>query len=161
MADHPVHARILALLDGAGVPYREIRHVAVSGSAEAAAARGTDPADGGKALLLRVRGEPLLLALGADRSLDNRALKRRFGTTKTRFATAQELLALTGLAPGAVPPFGEPVLPFPLYVDEALARRRRIVFTAGRRDRSIELATADWLAVARPRERFAFGHDPV
>ena len=159
MGDTPVYRRILAALDGRA--YCLIEHRPVSTAEQAAEARGTPLALGAKTILLRVRREMVLLALAADRALDNRAVKRRFGTTNTRFATTDELAELTGLERGAVPPFGPPVLPFPLYVDAGLAAWPEIVFTAGRRDRSILIATEVWLAVAGHAESFAFAREPV
>ena len=40
-----------------------------------------------------------------------------------RFADAAELLELTGLVPGSVPPFGPPVLPLELWADPALCEQ--------------------------------------
>ena len=58
---------------------------------------------------------------------------------------------MTGLEPGAVPPFGEPVLPLALLADPSLLASPEIAFTPGVRDRSIVLASADWLRLAGPR----------
>jgi prolyl-tRNA editing enzyme YbaK/EbsC (Cys-tRNA(Pro) deacylase) len=82
-------------------------------------------------------------------------VKRELGVKKTRFATADELLALTGLVPGSVPPFGPPVLPFELFVDEALSNNDRIAFNAGSLTTSMVVPMADYLAVAKGRV-FAF-----
>ena len=61
--------------------------------------------------------------------------------------TAQEL---TGCAMGAVPPFAlNPALA--IVVDEDLLANDTLFFNAGRLDRSMELDTKDWLAIAKPR----------
>ena len=65
-----------------------------------------------------------------------------------RFASRIELLELTGLVPGAVPPFGKPVLDFPLYVDERLRQNTRIAFNAGMLTRSMIISSTDYLRVA-------------
>ena len=65
-----------------------------------------------------------------------------------RFATADELMDLTGLVPGSVPPFGEPVLPFPLFVDESIEANDRIAFNAGSLTDSVVLSIVDYLRVA-------------
>jgi len=62
-----------------------------------------------------------------------------------RFASREELLELTGLVPGSVPPFGRPILPFPLYVDTGIAANDRIAFNAG----SLGLRPQDLSCVAR------------
>ena len=56
----------------------------------------------------------------------------------------------TGCVMGAVPPFSlNPELN--IVVDEDLLANATLFFNAGRLDRSMELDTQDWLAVARPR----------
>ena len=51
---------------------------------------------------------------------------------------------------GAVPPFAlDPSLT--VVVDEDLLANETLFFNAGRLDRSMELDTRDWLAVAKPR----------
>ena len=63
---------------------------------------------------------------------------------------------LTGLVPGAVPPFGQPILPFELFADiEIGVRYNRVAFNAGSLTDSIILSAADWERIARPA-RFAF-----
>src|SRR5689334_7271585 len=91
------------------VPFREIHHSPTRTSEESAKARGEDLLVGGKALLVKVDDTFRLFVLSADRKLDSAAIKQHFGAKKTRFATREELLELTGLEPGLVPPFGEPI----------------------------------------------------
>ncbi len=90
-----------------------------------------------------------IFVLSAALKLDSQAVKKRLGVRSLRFATAEELLELTGLVPGSVPPFGEPVLPFPLYVDESIEANERIAFNAGSLTDSLVLGTEDYLRVAR------------
>ena len=111
-------------------------------------------------MLLKTDDVFRLFVLPADRKLDSAAVKRHLGVKKTRFATADELKELTGLVPGSVPPFGPPILPFELYVDEAIRGNERIAFNAGSLTDSIILATADYLKVARP-STFAFSIAPA
>ena len=158
-AANPVLDAIRRLLAEAGVPFREVQHAPTFTSEESARARGEEMRTGGKALLLKTDDAFRLFVLPADRKLDSAAVKRHLGVKKTRFATADELKELTGLVPGSVPPFGPPVLPFELYVDEAIRTNDRIAFNAGSLTDSIILATSDYLAVARPA-LFAFSVPP-
>jgi len=146
---------IRRLLTEAGVAFREVQHAPTFTSEESARARGEELKTGGKALLLKTDDAFRLFVLPADRKLDSAAVKRELGVKKTRFATAEELQQLTGLVPGSVPPFGPPVLPFELFVDEAIRRNERIAFNAGSLTDSIILAVPDYLAIAKPRV-FAF-----
>lgn len=155
---HPALARIHALLRGEGVAFREVTHPPTRTSEESARARGEPLEIGGKALLLKVGDALRLFVLSAPLKLDSAAVKQRFGVKKLRFATADELAAETeGLVPGCVPPFGPPVLPFELFVDESIAGNERIAFNAAMLTVSIVLAVPDYLRVARPVDVFRFG----
>lgn len=148
--------RIRKFLDDAGVAYSELEHGPTRTSKEAAAARGEDLATGAKALLLRTDEVFRLFVLPADRQLDSGAIRRHLGARRTRFATPEELLDMTGLVPGSVPPFGEPVLPFEIYADEDVgAAAGRVAFNAGSLTHSIGMAAGDWERIARPL-RFRF-----
>ena len=83
----------------------------------------------------------------------------RFGALGTggeggRFSV-DELKEMTGLVPGSVPPFGKPILPFELYVDESILENDVIAFNAGSLSTSIIMRVDDYLRVAAP-EVFRF-----
>ena len=103
---------------------------------------------GGKALLIKVDSTFRLFVLPADRKLDSAAIKQHFGAKKTRFATPEELMDLTGLVPGSVPPFGEPILPFPLYVDAHVLENPKVAFNAGSLTDSIIIGIEDYKRIA-------------
>ena len=147
---------IRGLLIAAGVPFREVHHEPTRTSEESAKARGEELRIGGKALLMK--GDDLfrLFVLPADRKLDSGAIRREFGWKKLRFATPEELLELTGLVPGCVPPFGPPILPFELCLDQTAIQNPRIAFNAGSLTDSIILAMNDYITVALPSRVFAF-----
>jgi Ala-tRNA(Pro) deacylase len=138
-----------------GVQYREMSHAPTRTSEESAAARGEPQSIGGKALLIKIRGAFRLFVLSAARKLDNRALKDHFRVQETRFATPEEILELTGLVPGSIPPFGHPILPFELYADESVLQNDRIAFNAGSLTQSMVMSREDWQRLAQP-EFFAF-----
>jgi len=143
--------RIVALLEAEGVRFDLLAHDPVRTAAEAASVREGSDVLGGKSLVMKLGGGGfVLVAVGGTRRMDNRALRRHLGVGRVRFATRAELAELTGLEPGAVPPFGRPIFDLPLHVDRTLADATRIGFTPGRHDRSIVMATGDWLRVARP-----------
>ncbi len=141
---------IRALLVERRFEFREVHHEPTRTSEESARARGEELRIGGKALLLTADGADYLYVLPADRKLDSTALRRWLGVKRLRFATAEELLAKTGLVPGSVPPFGPPILPAPLLVDAAIRDNPRIAFNAGMLTDSIILSMNDYLAVAQP-----------
>ncbi|MDQ2900978.1 MAG: hypothetical protein M3Y07_14445 [Acidobacteriota bacterium] len=142
---------IRKLLIDNGIEHREVHHAPTFTSNESAAARGEDLSAGGKALLLKVGEEFRLFVLSAALKLDSAAVKEYFQVKKTRFATAEELRTLTGLAPGSVPPFGKPVLPFDLYLDPSITANEKIAFNAGSLTDSIVMRTGDYIKIANPR----------
>ena len=146
----PKTRAILELLDGRGLDYRFVAHGPTRTSAESAAARGEPLEIGGKSLVLKTGGEFVLVVLSAARRLDANAVRRRRGADGARFATRDELADLTGLVPGCVPPFGPPILPLPLLLDEGLLENRRIAFNAASLEHSIVMDLADWRTLVRP-----------
>ena len=149
-----------------GIEYRELHHEPTLTSEDAARVRGEELGNGGKALLIKVDRDFALFVLPADRRVDSKAIRKELGAKKTRFASREELMGLTagdnrdGLVPGSVPPFGEPILPFPLYVDSAIRDNQRIAFNAGSLTDSIIMAVEDYLPLAEPRRIFAFTQLP-
>jgi prolyl-tRNA editing enzyme YbaK/EbsC (Cys-tRNA(Pro) deacylase) len=143
-------------LTSENVTFREVHHEPTATSEESARARGEELRVGGKALVMRADDSFALFVLPADRKADSGAIRRELKIGKLRFASREELMELTGLVPGSVPPFGPPVLPFPLYVDSAIQGNDRIAFNAGSLTDSMILAMADYLRVARPEKIFSF-----
>jgi Ala-tRNA(Pro) deacylase len=138
-------------------PDRVLEHAPVRTSAEAAAARGTPLDTGAKALVVCADDRPLQLVLPADRRVDNARLRQVLDVRRLRFATPEELLALTGCVPGAVPPFGN-LFGLEVLVDEELTRCEEIAFNAGSRAVSITMRAADMVRFAGARVcRFAEG----
>jgi Ala-tRNA(Pro) deacylase len=155
MADQIVEA-IRKLLSETGVTYKEICHEPTHTSEESARVRGESLAVGAKALLLKADDAFQLFVLPADRQVDSKRVKQELKIRSVRFATSEELFSLTGLVPGSVPPFGEPVLPFVLYGDPGIGSvEDKVAFNAGSLTLSIVMKATDWKAVARP-EQFSF-----
>lgn len=156
-AETEVYVRLCRWLAEVGAEGREVVHAATRTSEESAAARGEPLAVGGKALLLRCGEEDFqLFVFSAARRLDSSAIRRTFGIRHLRFATAEELLARTGLVPGSVPPFGAPVLPFALNLDPSVLAQDRIAFNAGMLTRSRILPISTYERLARPARCFSF-----
>ena len=148
MSDASVLEHLRSFLTAQGVRFHETQHEPTRTSQQSAQARGEQLRVGGKALVVKIDDTFRLLVLPADRRLDSAAVKRHFHAKKVRFANPEELRRLTGLEPGAVPPFGHPILPLPLYVDQALADNERLAFNAGSLTNSITMQTTDYLRIA-------------
>jgi prolyl-tRNA editing enzyme YbaK/EbsC (Cys-tRNA(Pro) deacylase) len=147
---------IRSLLAERGVEFRELHHEPTRTSQQAADARGESIEIGGKAIVAKVDDTFRLFVISAARRLDARAICRRLGAQRFRFATPDELLELTGLVPGCVPPFGRPVLPLDLYVDSSILDNDRIAFNAGSLTDSIIIDRERYIEIARPADVFSF-----
>jgi Ala-tRNA(Pro) deacylase len=147
MAKTPVAEHLVQWLTDADVPFEIVEHAPVRTSAEAAHARGTRLEEGAKALVVRAEDRYVHVVLPAHRRADNAALREILGVRKLRFATPEELLALTGCAPGAVPPFGN-LFGLAVFVDEELTHLPRIAFNAGDNAVSITMRAEDFVRLS-------------
>ena len=150
-----MHLALCTLLTREGVSYRTLHHEPTFTSEDSARVRGEDVRIGGKALVMKVGEDFRLFVLSAAGKIDSSPIKAHFNVKKSRFASPEELLRLTGLVPGSIPPFGKPLLPFAVFVDPSILDNERIAFNAGSLTDSIIMSVDDYLRVARP-EVFAF-----
>src|SRR5512136_2281054 len=141
-----VFLRVENLLKQRGVRFEVLRHAPVFTSEEAAAVRGVALSTGAKALICKVDDRFVMFVIPADRKLDSKRVRQALGIRALRFATPDELRELTGLIPGAVPPFGS-LFGLPTHCDAHLAENERINFNAGDHSISVSLRYADYLQV--------------
>ncbi len=150
-----VFDRLVALLTEAKAKFRVIEHEAEGRSEAISLIRGNRPDQAAKAMVLDVRGggggrRHVLAILPGSARLDFGAVASLFEARKCGFASPETAQEITGCIMGAVPPFAlSPDLA--IVVDEDLLGNDTLFFNAGRLDRSMELDTKDWLALAKPR----------
>jgi Ala-tRNA(Pro) deacylase len=154
--------RVLALLKGAGLTPATLTHAPTKTSEESAAVRGVPLATGAKAMLVKSSGAragappppPFALAiLPANRRADLGAIKKLLGAKNMTLAAPEEVRALTGCIPGAVPPFGS-LFGVPTLADAALrdVPGGALNFNAGLRTLSVlGLSVEDWIRIEAPR----------
>jgi Ala-tRNA(Pro) deacylase len=145
-----VFDRLSGKLTAAGVAFDVLRHEPVYTSEEAAAIRGTTLSSGAKALVCKADDRFVMIVLPADRKLASKLVRKSAGIKSLRFATKEEVLELTSLAPGSIPPFGS-LFDLPTWCDAGLAEQPRINFNAGDHAISISLALAEYQRVEQPR----------
>lgn len=146
---------IIGLLEEHGASYRVVEHAPEGRSAQISAIRGNKPEEACKALAIRAKATKksadrtfLLLCFPSHLQTDFDLL----GYGDVRLCSQQELLELTGCVPGAVPPFSfHPQLQ--LVLDPRQLEHETMWFNAGRLDRSIALATADYRRIVAPTLR--------
>lgn len=146
---HSVLGRLTARLTAAGVAFAHTHHEAVYTSAEAAQVRGVSLHSGAKALIVKGKDGFVMVVMPADLALDSSALRKLLGSKRLRFASREEVLEITGLTPGAIPPFGS-LFGLPTLCDETLADNVHINFNAGSHTDSFQLACEDYLRCEAP-----------
>jgi prolyl-tRNA editing enzyme YbaK/EbsC (Cys-tRNA(Pro) deacylase) len=152
--------KICELLGQHRIAYKQIGHEPTFTSEESARVRGESLSVGAKALLVKTDDMFRLFVLPADLQFDTKRVKQELKVRSTRFATKEELIDLTGLVPGSVPPFGAPILPFELYADAGVGTiEDKVAFNAGSLTTSIVMKATDWKSVANPTE-FSFAKRP-
>ncbi|MFI5378546.1 MAG: YbaK/EbsC family protein [Tepidisphaerales bacterium] len=144
-----VFDRVESLLREQGVTLQVLRHEPVYTSEEAARVRGTPLASGAKALICKAQDAFVMFVIPADRKLDSHGVRRAKGWRKLRFATRDEVLEMTGLAPGSIPPFGS-LFGLLTLCDRRLGENQVINFNAGDHCISVSMPYADYLRVEKP-----------
>jgi Cys-tRNA(Pro) deacylase len=134
----------LAALDATGVPYRVIRHGAVGSLAEAAAARGVEPAQVVKTLVVRRADDDYVFVLvPGDRAISWPKLRRLLGVSRLSLPDAAAARDATGYERGTITPFGS-ARAWPVVADERV--RGEITLGAGAHGVAVALDAAGTLA---------------
>lgn len=153
-----ISTKVTHLLDAHGVPYRRLEHTEPVFTVEAAAIqRGVVLEEMVKSILLREKAQPrryvMACVIGTAR-LDPQAVRAYLPAEedwkRLTFASAEEILAVTGYVQGAVAPLCLPPT-LPVIFDEAIARCTRVNISGGDPMLGLELGQTDltWLARAR------------
>src|SRR5437867_3241930 len=97
---------------------------------EAAPAIGTELGSMVKSLCFMVGDQPVIVLAAGDMRVDDRKLGALYdvGRKKVRIADADTTVAITGYAPGGVPPIGHRTV-LPILIDQTL-RRFEVVYAA-------------------------------
>ena len=144
-----VFDRLSELLRKNEVRFDVKRHEPVFTSEEAALVRGTSLASGAKALICKLDDTFVMFVLPADRKLDSKAVRKQLKARSMRFASGDEVFAVTGLKPGSIPPFGS-LFDLPTYCDARLRDESVINFNAGDHAISISVTYEAYVRVEGP-----------
>ena len=116
--------RALAALDDAGIPFRVIRHGPVRSLEEAAEARGVEPADVVKTLVVRRgEGDYVLVLVPGDRQIAWPRLRSLLGVSRLSLPNAAEARDATGYERGTITPFGA-TSAWPVVADASISGRQ-------------------------------------
>ena len=103
-------------------------------------AYGYSPNDSANAIVVVGKSDPPVFAMClvlADSRLDvNKVVRKRLGTRKASFASADQTVEMTGMQIGGVTPFGSSS-ELPLWIDARVVERERLIIGGGSRDRKL------------------------
>lgn len=144
-----VFDRLTEFLRNNKVEFNTLEHEPVFTSEEAAAVRGTALSSGAKALICKADDQFVMFVMPADRRLANKNVRKSLGTRSLRFASRDEVLEMTSLKPGSIPPFGS-LFNLPTYCDQRLTDEPVINFNAGDHAKSISMTFEEYCRVESP-----------
>ncbi|MEZ5375840.1 MAG: YbaK/EbsC family protein [Acidimicrobiales bacterium] len=132
---------VLDQLAQLGLPHEVVEcDPALADTAAFCEAYGYAADDSANAIVVIGKSDPpqhVLCLLLASTKLDvNRAVRKRLGTRKASFASAEETRELTGMEIGGVTPFGTST-PLPVWIDAAVMERSQLIIGGGSRDRKL------------------------
>ena len=149
-----LETRITEILDGRGVVYRFLPHTEpVFTVEEAARQRGVVKEEMVKAILLvDTTGRYVMACVTGDARLDPKAVRAHLpeGWKRLHFASAEEILEVTGCVQGAVTPLGLPD-DVPVIFDQAIAHCEKVSISSGDLMAGLELAAHDLIETAGAR----------
>jgi len=145
-----LNTKLINFLKENSIEFKEMKHIPVTTSEEAAAARGTRIEQGAKALLMLADANPILIVLSAAKKLDNSAFKKQFNFKDLKMADSEAVEKISGAQIGGVPPFGN-LFNVPVYVDESFLSESEIAFNAGSKEKSIIMKSSDFQKLVHPQ----------
>ncbi|HVE94929.1 MAG TPA: YbaK/EbsC family protein [Acidimicrobiales bacterium] len=145
-----IEARVLRAATATGVEFEVVPcDPALADTANFCATYGYAEEDAANCVVVKGKTDPPIFAacvvLATTRLDVNGTVRRRLGTRKASFGAADEVEALTGMTVGGITPVGLSTA-LPLWVDERVMERDRIVLGGG--SRSCKLVAAPALLTA-------------
>lgn len=146
---------LISVLDRAGVSYRLIDHPAEGRTEIVSALRGHETRFAAKCMVLLLKlGKKstryLLAVVPGNRRVNMNAVKALFGATYVSFASPEIAERMGRCQTGTILPFSF-TEELEVVADPSLQKGELLYFNAARLDRSIEMRTEDYLALANPR----------
>ena len=149
--------KIVAFLNGHGVTFRVDEHEDTPTSEHAAKVRsamlGIPPEEvikrAAKSMILRSEGKFYQFVLPGDKKLDFKRIKKLLSSSSASLATPEEVLAVTGVQVGGVPPFGN-LFNLPVYLERSMLANEWLDCNAGSRGVSLTMKVADYVKTVKP-----------
>lgn len=144
MSDDDIEQRVLAALDGTGVPYEVVEcHPDYADTFPFSEKYGYPVAMSANTIIVASKQEPkqyvACVVLATTRVDANNTAKRWMGVLKVSFAGPEETAALTGMMIGGVTPLALPP-DVPLLVDPAVLQKDEVIIGGGSRSMKIKVS---------------------
>jgi prolyl-tRNA editing enzyme YbaK/EbsC (Cys-tRNA(Pro) deacylase) len=141
-----IEATVRRVLEGLGAPYQIVEiDPAFADTAAFCEKYGYGLAESGNTIVVVSKKEPRQFAaclVLANTRLDvNHAVRRRLGASRVSFASAEETMALTGMAIGGVTVLALPP-GLPIYVDDRVMALESVILGSGSRASKVRIAPA-------------------
>lgn len=145
-----VRNEIIRLLKDQEMPFQHLVHEATPTSEDSARVRGSSKETGIKALILRTKSSKknVQVNIPAHLKVDMKAVAEAVGE-KCEFEDPEVIFERFGLKIGGIPPFGN-LLNIPVYFDLHISENPTCNFNCGLLTESIEMKTADLVALVQP-----------
>ncbi len=142
---------LLDMFEENGIEYQLYEHDPVYTSEQASKVRGVELKTGVKSMVLRRKeGKFILANIAADRKIDIKKLEKILDTKELRFATREEVMAVTNCEPGSVHPFGK-LFGIDTYLDESVLENDFVNFNIGVLTRSVKIRRDDLIRLLQSK----------
>jgi len=144
MDTNKLYRQNIALLQSAGIEYREFKHEPVLSYEKAAQIRQRFNLSGveSKSLFLKLRDDRYCMFISLEgKRFDSKRLRALLGS-KSKICSDQELNDVTGCVPKCACPFGHPA-EVTLIIDNEVFEHDRFIYPPGPPEKSIEIKTED------------------
>lgn len=143
-----VEQRIKNILTNSQIEFEETEHEAVYTSQKAAHVIGLESEEAGvKTLIFKTKKAEYILVLNpGNQKVDTKKIARMVGTKSLHFASPEDVIEITGVPIGCVPPFGHRTK-LKTYLNEELLSCEYLYFNPGSHTKTIKINPKDLLKV--------------
>jgi len=150
-----VEKKIKQILNSNKVEFEETEHEAVYTSHKAAQVIGLEAEEAGvKSLILKTKEGAFILVLNpGNKKVDTKKIAELEGTKSIYFASPEEVIKVTGIPIGSIPPFGHKTK-LKTYLNEELLDCEYLYFNPGSHTKTIKMPSKDLPRVLENPIRF-------
>jgi Cys-tRNA(Pro) deacylase len=150
-----VEQKIKQILTSNQIEFEETEHEAVYTSHKAAQVIGLEAEEAGvKSLILKTKEGSFILVLNpGNKKVDTKKISQMENTKSIYFASPEEVLKVTGIPIGSIPPFGHKTK-LKTYLNEELLDCEYLYFNPGSHTKTIKMPSKDLLRVLENPIRF-------